>query len=111
MDPGGWEYLRNVFTDRFKQKTQKEWTEIFDQRDACVTPVLKLGEIMEHRHNQERALVQDPGTTGVQVASAPRFSRTPGVGVDGVGYPSEEGTIGLEAMLREWERYSTTRAE
>lgn len=38
----------------FKTKTQQEWTEIFKDLDACVSPVLSLHEAPDHPHNSER---------------------------------------------------------
>ncbi|XP_034945810.1 alpha-methylacyl-CoA racemase [Chelonus insularis] len=38
----------------FKQKTQDEWTRIFDGTDACVTPVLSLKDAPNHSHNKAR---------------------------------------------------------
>ena len=40
--------------DVFKTKTRKEWSDIFDGSDACVTPVLELHEAPEHPHNKAR---------------------------------------------------------
>ena len=38
----------------FKNKTRKEWSEIFDGSDACVTPILELHEAPDHPHNKAR---------------------------------------------------------
>ncbi|KAI1316291.1 hypothetical protein EDD11_010134 [Mortierella claussenii] len=40
MDTKGWPRLKELFTTIFLTKTQQEWVNIFDQTDACVTPVL-----------------------------------------------------------------------
>lgn len=40
-----WPILKDVFSKRFAQKTQAEWREIFDEVDACVSPVLGMHEI------------------------------------------------------------------
>ncbi|KAL1458547.1 hypothetical protein WDU94_008685 [Cyamophila willieti] len=65
--------------DKFKTKTQAEWTEIFDQTDACVTPILSLSEATSHPHNVNRGSFI-PNKEGLAVpAPAPRLSRTPGV--------------------------------
>ena len=75
-DLAGWPVLRARFTDVFKQRTQAEWTEIFEGSDACVAPVLALGEARSHPHNVARGTFTDVGGV-VQPAPAPRFGRTP----------------------------------
>jgi alpha-methylacyl-CoA racemase len=41
-DRGKWPELRRVFTERFLEKTQEEWENVFDGTDACVTAVVPL---------------------------------------------------------------------
>ena len=68
--------MHKIFTERFAAKTRDEWSEIFAGTDACVTPVLALGEVADHPHMQARGTLVAPD--GVpQAAPAPRFSRTP----------------------------------
>jgi alpha-methylacyl-CoA racemase len=75
-DRAGWPTLRARFTAAFATRTRDEWVAVFDVTDACVTPVLALGEVAGHRHLQARGTVVAPD--GVpQAAPAPRFSRTP----------------------------------
>jgi alpha-methylacyl-CoA racemase len=50
--------------------------EVFRGTDACVTPVLSLGDAPTHPHNRARATFVDVGGV-VEPAPAPRFSRTP----------------------------------
>jgi len=40
-----WPELRKIFTDKFKSKSRKEWEQIFDGTDACVTPVKSFAEL------------------------------------------------------------------
>src|SRR5260370_33210664 len=54
-DAAGWPVLRARFTDVFKQRTQAEGAQVFEGSDACVAPVLKLGEAASHPHNLARA--------------------------------------------------------
>lgn len=62
--------LRDLFTKRISQKTMSEWVDIFDNLDACVTPVLELSDLKSHPHHVARQLVSDSaGPT-----PAPRFS-------------------------------------
>jgi alpha-methylacyl-CoA racemase len=72
----GWPRMRERFAEVFRRRTREEWTEIFDGTDACVAPVLTLGEAPGHPHNTARAgFVSVGGVT--QPAPAPRFGRTP----------------------------------
>ena len=67
--------LRRLITDAFAARTQAEWTEVFEGTDACVAPVLRLSEAMEHPHMTAREVfVEHEGVR--QPAPAPRFSRT-----------------------------------
>lgn len=67
--------LRDVIAKRFLQKTQSEWSAIFDGTDACVAPILPMSEAVDHPHIKERGVfVEKDGL--VQPAPAPRFSRT-----------------------------------
>ena len=53
-DQAKWPELREILTSAFKTKTRDEWTEVFEDIDACVYPVLSMGEAPNHRHNAER---------------------------------------------------------
>ena len=67
--------LRELLTTTFQQKTRDEWCAIFDGTDACVAPILKLSEAVEHPHLKARkTFVEHEGI--VQPQPAPRFSRT-----------------------------------
>ena len=71
-----WPALRKTLAEAFAERTQAEWTEIFDGSDACVAPVVPLAEAYEHPHNSARGTyVERDGLT--QPAPAPRFSATP----------------------------------
>ncbi len=73
-DVANWPELHKVLTETFAQRTQAEWTEVFDGTDACVSPVLPLAG--DHPHLAARGTFVD--RDGVrQPAPAPRFSRTP----------------------------------
>jgi len=41
----------------FKTKTQKEWVEFFKNVDACLEPILSLGEVFQHPHVLHRKMV------------------------------------------------------
>ncbi|KAA1420202.1 CoA transferase [Nocardioides humilatus] len=78
--PGQFEFdrfdeMRALFAARFLEKTRDEWCAIFDGTDACVAPILKFSEAVDHPHMKAREiLVEKDGI--VQPQPAPRFSRT-----------------------------------
>jgi alpha-methylacyl-CoA racemase len=74
-DQARWPEMRARFTEVFKARTRDEWTQIFDGTDACVAPVLGLGEAPAHPHATARTGFVDVGGL-TQPAPAPRFSRT-----------------------------------
>src|SRR4051812_11833817 len=69
------EELRAVIAGRFRERTQAEWSAVFDGTDACVAPILAMSEAVDHPHLKDRGVfVEKDGL--VQPAPAPRFSRT-----------------------------------
>lgn len=72
-----WHEIREELAAAFKARTRDEWTTTFGQTDACVAPVLSIGESIEHPHMRARANFI-AGRNGVQPSVAPRLSRTPG---------------------------------
>jgi alpha-methylacyl-CoA racemase len=76
-DTAQWPELRRRVADAVARRPRDEWAELFAPLDACVAPVLTLGEAAEHPHLRARGtLVELDGV--VQPAPAPRLSRTPG---------------------------------
>jgi alpha-methylacyl-CoA racemase len=76
MDRAQWPAMKERFAEVFAAKTRDEWTNVFEDLDACVTPVLSPREAATHPYNTERdVFVSEPES---QPAPAPRFSRTPG---------------------------------
>ncbi|MFZ1103902.1 MAG: CaiB/BaiF CoA-transferase family protein, partial [Hyphomicrobiaceae bacterium] len=74
-DRSGWPQLKRRFAETIATKTRDEWERIFAGSDACVAPVLALGEVASHPHNVARGtFVTRDGV--LQPAPAPRFSRT-----------------------------------
>jgi alpha-methylacyl-CoA racemase len=97
LDQTGWPTLRARFTEVFAGKTRDEWTKIFADVDACVTPVLAFSEVADHPHVQARGtLIELDGVP--QAAPAPRFSRTP------AGLPTAPGVPGADTaeVLADW---------
>lgn len=74
-DADGWPELRRQFTRTILSRTRDEWAQIFEGRDACVAPVLKISEVADHPHIKARNTLVDVGGN-IQPAPAPRFSRT-----------------------------------
>jgi alpha-methylacyl-CoA racemase len=69
---------RDVLAVRFKTRTQAEWTAVFADVDACVSPVLSLEQV------ESDAALLARGTYRlreghIEPSAAPRFSRTPAV--------------------------------
>ena len=74
-DRDGWQGLRQVFAQRFREKTRDEWADHFQGTDACVAPVLSMTEAPSHPHNMARqTFVETDGLT--QPGPTPRFSDT-----------------------------------
>jgi crotonobetainyl-CoA:carnitine CoA-transferase CaiB-like acyl-CoA transferase len=95
-DRAGWPELRRRFAERFAQRSRAEWTVIFADVDACVTPVLAPTEAYRHPHNAARRTFVEVG--GIrQPAPAPRFSRTP----PAVPHPAA-GPLPVAAILDSW---------
>ena len=68
--------MRAAIASRIAARPRDEWAALFEPTDACVAPVLSLGEAPTHPHNRARRThVETDGLT--RPAPAPRFSRTP----------------------------------
>jgi len=91
-----WAETAKRFTELFATNTRAEWCAIFDGTDACVAPVLGLGEVGDHPHNRERGLLVE-GEGGLEPVPAPRLSRTPGTG----GRPRPKAGQHTRAVLAE----------
>ena len=76
-DRAQWPRLKADLAKAFGSRTRAEWTAIFDGTDACVTPVLPMGEVASYPHMAARATIS-PAFNVPQPAPAPRFSGTPG---------------------------------
>lgn len=75
-DKDKWPELTDRLANLIKTRTRDEWCVLFEDSDACVTPVLDMDEAPNHPHNLSRgAFIEINGVT--QPAPAPRFSRTP----------------------------------
>jgi alpha-methylacyl-CoA racemase len=96
-DRQGWPELRQRFSAAIASRTRGEWERIFADSDACVAPVLALGEVESHPHNAARAtFLRRDGV--LQPGPAPRFSRTQCV----MGSPPRPRGADSEEVLRDW---------
>ena len=95
-DPGNWPALREALAARFRERTQQEWTGVFEGADACVSPVLPLTEAARHPHLAARhTYLEQDGV--VQPAPAPRFSRTPAALGSPPSLPGQHSREALQA--------------
>ncbi|XP_057305605.1 alpha-methylacyl-CoA racemase-like [Hydractinia symbiolongicarpus] len=74
-----WPSMKQLIAKRFKTKTQAEWVAIFENVDACVTPVLTLDEAHIHPHNVQNKTYMKNSKGGFEPCPAPMLSRTPGI--------------------------------
>ncbi|EEC12768.1 alpha-methylacyl-CoA racemase, putative, partial [Ixodes scapularis] len=74
---GDWEESKRVFAEIFATKTQDEWCRVFDQKDACVVPVLDHDTAHKHPHNASREAFHECSDGPPIPRPAPRLDRTP----------------------------------
>ncbi len=96
-DRKGWPVLRERFAAAIASRTRSEWERVFEGSDACVAPVLALGEVESHPHNVARGtFVRRDGV--LQPRPAPRFSRT----ACEMGPPARGRGADSAAVLEDW---------
>ena len=77
LDTRRWPELKRLIAARFLTRTRSEWEQRFAGSDACVFPVLSMGEAPDHPHNRARGTFVE--VNGVaQAGPSPRFDRTIG---------------------------------
>ena len=97
VDQSAWPSTKDRLAAVFRTRTRDDWCALLESTDACVTPVLGLGEAPAHPHNAARGtFTEDFGV--VQPAPAPRFSRTPGA----IGGPPRHPGQDTDEVLRDW---------
>lgn len=97
LDRGQWPRITAELEAAFLTRTREEWTTVFAEVDACVSPVLTLAEAATDPQVTARAtLVERDGVT--QPAAAPRFSATPG----GLGRPPRPAGADTRTALAQW---------
>lgn len=95
MDQARWPALKERLAEMFRGKPRAHWCALLEGSDACFAPVLDWDEAFEHPHNVARSTFVEVG--GIrQPASAPRFSRTPGL------TPRPPRSDDVDAVIRRW---------
>lgn len=95
-DRASWPRTKARVATALRTRTRDEWVALFDGVDACVTPVLTVGEALEDPHLRARGTVVDVDGRP-HAAPAPRFSRTPAA----IRRAAEQET--LTRLLDRWE--------
>lgn len=84
-----WPHLRMLFTAKFRSKTRKEWEDVFDGTDACVTPVVTQEELRSAGYDQ-RPAVTLKSSPGWAIADGQADGRPvaegQGIGLEGSGW-------------------------
>jgi len=88
-DTAAWPEHRRALAAAFAGRTRDEWAEHFAGTDACVAPVLALGEAPDHPHLRARGVFAST-SAGPVPRVAPRFSQTPGLD------PGPEPAVGAD---------------
>jgi alpha-methylacyl-CoA racemase len=97
LDRDQWEDIAAKLAAAFATRSRDEWAATFGDVDACVTPVLGLGEAVGDPHLVARGvLVRRQGV--VQPAPAPRFSATPAE----LSAPPRVPGADTESALADW---------
>lgn len=97
LDRNRWADMRRKFAEVFASKTREDWMAVFSGSDACVAPVMSMGQAPSHEHNVARGTFTEIDGV-IQPAPAPRFSSTPAV-VEGVPSAPGEDTDSILASL------------
>jgi alpha-methylacyl-CoA racemase len=92
-----WPELKEHIAAAIATRTRSEWEKAFAGSDACVAPVLAMGEVDKHPHNVARATFTTRDGV-LQPAPAPRFSRT---NVE-LGSPPRPRGADSEVVLGAW---------
>ncbi|HEY5891407.1 MAG TPA: CaiB/BaiF CoA-transferase family protein [Acidimicrobiia bacterium] len=75
-DRESWPEMRGLFAGRFRSESQDFWVDKFRGSDACVAPVVSLGQAANNEHLRSRSTFVRVGEIS-QPAPAPRFDQTP----------------------------------
>lgn len=98
------EMVKKAFNIRFKEENQKYWIDLFKDKDACVEPVLSMGEVEHDEHINSRNMLPSviiPNSNGSkvkQIGCPISLSETPASYIHS-GYPLGFHTFSiLEAL-------------
>ncbi len=106
LDPGelppqtdrtSWPAVKQRFADIFASRSRDEWSRIFSEIDACVTPVLELAEVAANDQIRARGTVERHHGV-LQPMPAPRFSRSAS---RAIGSPPIPGSQNLD-VYADW---------
>jgi alpha-methylacyl-CoA racemase len=106
-DRSQWPAMKERFAAIFATKSRDEWTSIFADTDACVTPVLTPREAAHHPYNTERNVFSTNGD--LQPQPMPRFSSTPGAIGTAPGLPGSGTRAGLTSWGIDEDRLAALR--
>jgi alpha-methylacyl-CoA racemase len=95
-DRARWPATKSEIARAFAGRTRAEWTTLFADRDACVTPVLSMAEAPHDAHLASRRTLRRD-REAYRPAPAPRLSRTP---LRRAGESSAESTA--DAVVGRW---------
>jgi alpha-methylacyl-CoA racemase len=90
-DPATWPQLRQAIAARIRSRTRDDWTALAADRDACLAPVLHLGEAAAHPHHAVRRTFAPDPATGAPIPRLTAFDAPLRVGG------------GVRAMLEAWD--------
>lgn len=97
MDRSAWPSMSDRFAAIFASRSRDEWAAVFEGTDACVTPVLTMGETPSHPQAVERGAFFE--TCGVvQPVPAPRFSATPHQPATSSHQPAQDTDVLLSSL-------------
>ncbi|MBB36323.1 MAG: carnitine dehydratase [Hirschia sp.] len=96
-DKSAWPEMKKTIAGIIAGRTRKEWEAVFDELDACVTPVLTPDEAAVYPHAKARKIF-DKVADVMQPMPAPRFSRTPSK----ISGPPPSADTPLDQIMSEW---------
>jgi alpha-methylacyl-CoA racemase len=81
-DRAGWPVVRAALADRIRSRTRDEWAALAAGRDACLAPVLDLGEVPAHPQHAARGTFAEDPATGSPTPRLTVFGAAPRVAED-----------------------------
>lgn len=96
-DRSGWPAMKQRFAAVIRTRTRDEWCALAEGREACIAPVLEVGELECDAQLRARgSFVRQQGI--LQPGPAPRFSQTPAA----LSLPPPAPGEHTEAALADW---------